>query len=153
MSAESDGWQFYVAITHFYRDFMRITEQQTGMSQTRLQLMHELYHVDEMSQAELINRLGVEGAVVTRIVKQLEAMGLVTRRADPNDNRFTLVSMTQLARSAQTEAETMKFKDAFGARLMEGLDEAERAHLFKIFKHIQENVEGIDPAELGNKLR
>jgi DNA-binding MarR family transcriptional regulator len=148
VSAETDGWSFVVAVIHLYRDLMRVTEHQTGMSQTRLQLMHELYHDEELSQAELLQRLGVEGAVVTRIVKQLEAQGFVTRRADPKDNRYTLVSMTPAARLIQTQTEAMHFKDTFGARLMQGLDEAERAHLLQILKHIQENVEAVDPANL-----
>jgi DNA-binding MarR family transcriptional regulator len=35
--------------------------------------------------------------VVTRLVKQLEARGLITRRPDPADNRFTLVRLTEHA--------------------------------------------------------
>src|SRR5690349_10766881 len=109
MTLESYGAQFITLLRHLYRDAMRITEQQTGMSQTRLELMHDLSHADEMSQAELQQRLGVEGAVITRIIKQLEAMGLVTRRADPQDNRYTLVSLSAEGRAAQTGTETTKF--------------------------------------------
>jgi DNA-binding MarR family transcriptional regulator len=140
MTTEKDGWQFVVEIIHLYRDVMRINEQATGMSQTRLEIMHDLNHADEISQAELQKRLGVEGAVITRIVKQMEVEGLVTRRADPRDNRYTLVMLTPYARSLNTAMEAIKFKETFGAQVIEGLDEAERACLLQGLRHMQENI-------------
>src|SRR5947207_462665 len=134
-----EGWQFVVELIHLYRDVTRIIEQQTGMSQSRLQILHELFHADELSQAELQERLGVEGAVISRIVKQLEGASLVSRRADPRDNRFTLVALSAEARRLHTTDDTMKFKETFGAQLLEGLDEDERAQLLRAMKRIQEN--------------
>lgn len=144
MTIGTDGWDVVVMITHLYRDVMRINERETGMSQSRLEIMHELWHADELSQADLQQHLGVEGAVVTRIVKQLEAQGLVTRRPDPQDNRYTLVAMTPVARSANTGADVLKFKDAFGTRLMDGLSAEDRAHLLRMLQRIEENVRTID---------
>ena len=60
-------------------------------------LFMQLLTEKELSQAELQRRLGVDGAVVTRLVKQLESDGLVIRRPDPADNRFTLVALTEKA--------------------------------------------------------
>src|SRR5512138_3592258 len=105
-----DEWHIVVELMHLYRDVMRITEQSTGMSKSRLEIMHDLTHTDEMSQADLAKHLGVEGAVVTRIVKQLEAEGLVSRRADPRDNRYTLVALTPHARSLDVTGEAEKFR-------------------------------------------
>ena len=148
MSVQIDGWQFIVELTHLYRDVMQITEQATGMSQSRLQIMHELFHAEELTQAELQHHLGVEGAVITRIVKQLEAAGLVVRRADPRDNRFTLVALTPEARRISTvDTDTIKFKETIGAQIMEGLDEEERARLLDMMKRIQENVRAILKSE------
>jgi DNA-binding MarR family transcriptional regulator len=139
-----DGWQFVVELIHLYRDVTRIIEHHTGMSQSRLQILHELFHNEELSQAELQERLGVEGAVITRIIKQLEALSLVTRRADPRDNRFTLVALSAEARQNQaTDEATRKFKETFGAQLLEGLSEAELAQLLRMMKRIQENAEAI----------
>ena len=138
-----DGWQFVVELIHLYRDVARIIEQQTGMSQSRLQILHELFHANELSQAELQERLGVEGAVITRIVKQLEADELVTRRADPRDNRFTLVAMSDEARRRHTSDDITNFKETFGAQLIEGLSESELRRLLNMLKHIQENAEAI----------
>src|SRR5262249_50793049 len=130
-------------LIHLYRDVMRIIERHTGMSQSRLQILHELWHAEEMSQAQLQQHLGVEGAVITRIVKQLEAEGLVTRRADPQDNRFTLVMLSAKARRHHTGTEAMKFKEAFAEQLLQGLDTEERDHLLCVMRQIGENARAI----------
>ena len=148
MTIQSDGWQFHVELVHLYRDAMKIVERQTGMSQTRLDILHELFHADEISQAELQNRLDIEGAVATRILKQLEAVGMVSRRPDPQDNRFTLVSMSQQARDNHNGEQNMRFKNHFGERLMQGLDEADRANLLRMMGQIHENVLAIGDANL-----
>ncbi|MGE5531180.1 MAG: MarR family winged helix-turn-helix transcriptional regulator, partial [Bacteroidota bacterium] len=44
--------------------------------------------------SDLQRNLDVDGATITRQVKQMEAEGLLQRRADPKDNRFTLVALT-----------------------------------------------------------
>src|ERR1043165_4223296 len=144
MTIQSDGAQFMIELVHLYRNVMRTIEQHVGMSQSRMEILHELMHADELSQAELQQRLGVEGAVITRIVKQLEAAGMVTRRADPQDNRFTLVALSPEARQLQaTDDSTAKFKETFGSQLLEGLSERELTQLMRTMKRIQENAEAI----------
>src|SRR5881392_2665454 len=81
-------------ILQLARDQTRLYESQFGMSQSRLMLLRELMQTGEMSQAELVQRLEMEGTLVTRFVKQMEGSGLLTRRSDPRDNRFTLVVLT-----------------------------------------------------------
>jgi DNA-binding MarR family transcriptional regulator len=135
----TEGAQFIIELSHLYREVMRVTERQTGMSQSRLEILHELWHADEMSQADLQRHLGVEGPVITRIVKQLEAAGLVTRRPNPRDNRFTLVALTPEARHL-TRDENMQFKEEFGEHLLDGLDKQERAQLLRMIRHILDNA-------------
>lgn len=142
-----DGAQFVIGLTHLYREVMRATERRTGMSQSRMEILHELWHADEMSQADLQRHLGVEGPVITRIVKQLEAAGLVTRRPDPRDNRFTLVALTPLARRYAEDRESTQFQDEYGEQLLAGLDPAERAQLLYLTRHVLENARRLRQSE------
>ena len=141
--------QFYIELRHLYQDVARITEQKLGMSQTRMEILHELYHVEEMSQAELQRLIGVEGPVITRIVKQLESAGLVTRRPDPRDNRFTLVALTPQTRQATRGSEGTQFKDDVGEQLMAGLDAEEQATLLRLMRRVQENAQAMRKAKPG----
>ncbi len=143
------GAQFVIDLGHLYREVMRLHERQTGMSQSRMEILHELWHVDEMSQADLQRHLGVEGPVITRIVKQLEAAGLVTRRPDPRDNRYTLVALTPLTRSYTESTASIQSQDTFGEELLEGLNEAERAQLLRMMRHILENARRLRQSEHG----
>ena len=140
MSAGADGWRLLVEVTHLYRTMMRATVEQTGVSKTRLEILDVLADDGELSQAELQRRVGVEGPVITRIVKQLEAEGLVTRRADPNDNRYTLVAANFDVDAQRNNAEMVKFKEAFGERIMEGISEEERAVLMNAIQRVHQNV-------------
>jgi DNA-binding MarR family transcriptional regulator len=147
MSAGADGWQFLVRVAHLYRDMMRATVEQTGVSKTRLEILDVLADDGELSQAELQRRVGVEGPVITRIVKHLEAEGLVTRRRDPTDNRYTLVALNFDVKAKRNTAEMVKFKQAFGERIMRGINETERAVLLDVIKRVQENFRSYRPAD------
>ena len=141
------GAKFMVDLTHIYRDVMAVIEQQAGMSQTRIEIMHELFHAPELSQAELQKHLGVEGAVVTRIVKQMEAAGIVTRRPDPRDNRYTLVALSARGRQMSDSAESENFQATFGAQLLAGLSEPEQAQLLRAIARVRENARALRESE------
>ena len=50
-------------------------------------------------QGALAEETEVDKAMMSRTIKQLEALGLVERSIDPNDGRALLVAMTDLARA------------------------------------------------------
>ena len=116
----------------------RAISQHAGMSFSRLLLLHELMHGGEISQADLEKRLGMEGALVTRFAKQMETGGLVHRRADPKDNRYTLVSLTPAGRSELDRLDSIR--DRSESRLLEGLSEKEKVVLISALKRIQQNI-------------
>ena len=127
-----------VLLTHLYRDMSRAISQQTGMSFSRWLILHELAHDGELSQAEIQKRLGMEGALVTRFVKQMETARLLTRRADPEDNRYTLVALTP---NGHREFEKMKDLRARSEdQLLAGLDEKEKNIVVHALKRIQDNI-------------
>jgi DNA-binding MarR family transcriptional regulator len=74
-----------------------------GAPMSRLRLLGFMYSRGELSQADLQRHLEVDGATITRQVKQMEAEGLLQRRADPKDNRFTLVALTDAGRELVKE--------------------------------------------------
>jgi DNA-binding MarR family transcriptional regulator len=133
---EQDGP--FVILTHLNRDASRAFAQQVGMSLSRIEVLHELMHAGEISQKELGQRLGMEGALLTRFAKHLEAAGLITRRVDPKDNRLTLVRLAPAGHPVLQEME--RLGEEFQTRLLEGLSEQERACLVRAMKHIQDNL-------------
>ena len=59
-----------------------------------------LVHHDSQQQGFLAESLQLDKATISRLVKQLETQGLITRAADPKDGRAQLVSITERARDA-----------------------------------------------------
>ena len=130
--------QFIVLLVQLYRDLVREYERAIGLSPSRMALLHALHHSGEISQTELQHHVGVEGPVITRIVKQMEADGYITRRVDPHDNRYTLVALAPAGQQLIDQAR--QFKAAFEARLLTGLSAEDKAELLRILERIQGNL-------------
>jgi|SRR6185312_5185129 len=124
-----------VLLLHLYRDLARFYERRLGMSQSRVMLLHELMHAGEISQTELARRLGMETSLLTRFARQMETSGLLQRRTDPQDNRFTLVTLTPAGR--QVFQEMMIFSREFEALLVEGFHEDEQRDVRQALRRIQ----------------
>ena len=126
-------------ILRLSREQAALYERHFGMSQSRLSLLRELGWAGEISQIELAHRLGMEPTLVTRFVKQMEACNLVTRRTDPHDNRFTLVT---LAPAGQQMVQRMKdFTHTLEAQLIEGLSVEEVANIKQRLTQFREKYE------------
>ena len=64
-----------------------------------------LFRSGPMHQSELARRLAADKATLSRIVKQLEGITLISRAADPGDGRAMLVDMTPPARERYEETQ------------------------------------------------
>jgi MarR family transcriptional regulator for hemolysin len=112
-----------------------------GVTQARLLILQHLNSTEEVSQADLQKRLGVDGAVITRLVKQLEAEGMLTRRPDPSDNRFTLVSLTSQGQN-QIKNLMVRLK-ALEPVLLDGVDAEEIDCIRRALRRVRQNAEAI----------
>ena len=135
-------------ILYLYRDQARFYERHLGMSQSRMMLLFEL-QAGEISQAELVQRLGMEGTLVTRFVKQMEGAGLLTRRSDPDDNRFTLVTLTPTGQHLVQQM--ADFTHTLEAQIQEGLSEEVKAIIRQGLEQIQEKYEHLKETDLPNE--
>lgn len=117
----------------------------SGTSERRRQLLPLLLEHGEVSHAELSRRLCVDGATVTRLVKQLEAEAAVNRRLDPADNRFTLVSLTESGN--RTAIELNETRRQFQRRLLAGVSREEQKTVIRVLEQVRRNLEPIARAE------
>jgi DNA-binding MarR family transcriptional regulator len=138
MPQEQEDENPFVVLTHLHRDMSRAFSQQMGMSFSRLLVLHEIWHAGEISQTELASRLSMEGALLTRFAKQMEAAGLISRRVDHRDNRFTLVTLTPAGQ--QTLEEMGALGDAFESQLLEGVSKEDLVSMVRAMKQIQNNL-------------
>ena len=114
-------------------------QRRVGISDSRLHTLGMLYRHGEMSQNELQRRLDVDGAAVTRQVKQLESEGLLSRRADPADNRFTLVTLTDAGRADLREV--ARAAREFIAEALEGVSAEDLECVRRTITRMRANIE------------
>ncbi|MGF7536158.1 MarR family transcriptional regulator [Bacillus mexicanus] len=113
----------------------------TGISQSRLELLTLLYHADEISQSDLQKNVNIDSAAVTRHLKQLEAKGMVSRRRKPEDNRITLVRLTDQGRERIESSK--KEKERFMKEMLANVSAEERSQLIDVLARMRDNINNI----------
>jgi DNA-binding MarR family transcriptional regulator len=134
-------------IGRLFYDIKPVFEHFVGMSQARWSILSQLRCHERLSQSTLQQRIKVDPAAITRQVKQLEEEGLVARCPDPQDNRFTLVSLTETGRLAAEDAYSRR--DAFEARLVQHLSSADLATLQHCISTIHQNLKDLAAEQEG----
>ncbi|SDJ63009.1 DNA-binding transcriptional regulator, MarR family [Nonomuraea maritima] len=109
-----------------------------GMSPHQVQLLVRLRRDGETSHSDLRRSLGIDGASITRLVKEFEAEGLVSRRLDPADNRYTLAALTPAGERAAAELE--RSHQAYQERLLDGVTPQQREIVLGVLARIRANI-------------
>jgi DNA-binding MarR family transcriptional regulator len=113
-------------------------DQSIGMSQPRRQILGLVSQAKEISHASLQQQIGLDGATITRLVKQFEAEGVLTRRLDPNDNRYMLVSLTE---SGQHMVDGLNaVHGLFQTQLLTGISREEQEMIVRVLEQLRQNI-------------
>jgi DNA-binding MarR family transcriptional regulator len=128
-------------MAHTYHEVATLFERKLGLSRARWMILAILSREAESSQAALAHCLQVDAAAITRQVQQLEKEGLVTRRPDPADNRFTLVSLTPAGRAYLEGLRSAR--DHFEAAVTQGLSADEIDTMRRYLTRIRQNVRAL----------
>lgn len=98
-----------------------------GLGQGHLNALATVFRVGSIRPGDLAQREFVSAPTMTRTLRDLEGLGLVTRSGDPDDRRSILVSVTE-----EGEHEVLRARSARAdilAGLIERLDPADREAL------------------------
>ncbi|KGP74449.1 MarR family winged helix-turn-helix transcriptional regulator [Pontibacillus yanchengensis] len=129
-------------LNEIYKQMSPKFERCTGISQSRLELLHKLMEVDEINQTALKQQVHIDGAAVTRHLKQLEEKEIVTRRKSSEDNRITFVRLTEEGRKKIESY--CKEKQDFIAKVFAGFSDEERENLTTLLTKVQNNINQIE---------
>lgn len=128
-------------LSRTYFELIPTFERFMGLSRARWHLISVLSDKECLSQAQLAQLLRVDGAAITRQVKQLEEDGLVLRRADPQDNRFTLVSLTSAGRELYNNLRERR--QLLEQQVIAGLSKEEIEQLKQGLQRLRANIQAI----------
>ncbi len=94
------------------------------------------------TQTDLIGYFGRDKAQVTRLLKQLEERGLVTREVHAEDRRSHRIQLTAAGKALQ--ATLHKHKQRVAEKMMADFDAKERATLIALLGRMRANVANSD---------
>lgn len=113
-----------------------------GISQSRLEIMIQLFECGEISQSQLQKTLKIDSSAITRHLQQLELNGKIKRRKSESDNRITLVSLTDLGKEQMSGLWNEKI--VFVKNMLEGFSEKEIDLTLDYLNRIQTNMNKIN---------
>jgi DNA-binding MarR family transcriptional regulator len=114
-----------------------------GLSPHRVQLLVRLRRDGETSHSDLRQTLGIDGASVTRLVKEFESEGLVGRRLDPADNRYTLAALTPEGERAAIDLE--RAHQVYQERLLGGIAPEQQEIALDVLRRVRANMTKQEP--------
>jgi MarR family transcriptional regulator for hemolysin len=98
-------------------------------------------------QVVLASHVGIEGPSLVRLLDQLEALGLVTRRDDPDDRRAKGLWLTEAGEALAAEMEDAV--DAVRSRILAGIDPADVEAAVRVLG-VFENIDFSERAAAGS---
>lgn len=114
-----------------------------GLSVPGWRIMANLGRYAPLSAKEVTERTAMNHVQVTRAVDQMEAVGLVSRKADPADRRRVELRLTR--KGAAAYAEIVPLARAIEEALLTGLTGPERAMLDKLSARVEARAEEVLP--------
>jgi DNA-binding MarR family transcriptional regulator len=126
-----------LAITRTARRLRQEAGSDLGPSQTAALATIERH--GPLSPSEVADRERIKRPTATRIVRHLQAAGLVERVRDPEDGRASILTITSAGRSLLRRLRARK--TAYLAQRLDGIDEKDRRTLEHAAELLEEMLE------------
>jgi MarR family transcriptional regulator, organic hydroperoxide resistance regulator len=111
-----------LAMNKLYRGLLKTLE----LTYPQYLVMLVLWEQDQRTVSDIGERLFLDSATLTPLLKRLEAAGLVTRRRDSADERQVVISLTDAGRALRAKAADVP--QQIGCAVACSLDEAKALH-------------------------
>ncbi len=131
-----------IALIRAHRAFRQSGEWKLARLGLRLGqelILFQLAAHEAISQIGLAERLGVEQATISIMLRRMEKAGFVRRRTDRADARVTRVSATRKGRSLAAPMQRLWREQE--RNLLKGLTDEERRTLAKLLTRVRDNME------------
>lgn len=93
--------EFTIVLLHARQTLLRRAKEiHPDLQAPGYRILSILIREDAQQQGYLAESLQLDKATISRLVKQLEGQGLISRVTDPSDGRAQLVSISDMAREA-----------------------------------------------------
>ncbi|HEY4341915.1 MAG TPA: MarR family transcriptional regulator [Steroidobacteraceae bacterium] len=94
---------------------------------------------DRVNQTQLADRMGVEQPTLGRVLRELEADGLISRRAPSGDRRARVIELTSASKPLMQKIN--RIQNSVRARLLTDIEPAQLAACLAVFAKILGNTD------------
>jgi MarR family transcriptional regulator, transcriptional regulator for hemolysin len=123
-----------------WRNIMNAELQAVGQSHARWGALFWIdVFGDRLNQTRLAERMGLEQPTLGRVLRELEAEGLIRRRAPRGDRRARVIELTPA--SAPLMRRINRIQDNVRAKLLKDIAPAEFATCLDVFAKILDNMD------------
>ncbi len=120
----------------------KMIEKTMGIPSNRWRILYLIITCEgPCTQKYLTNRIGVDPGAVTRLLKKIDKEGIISRSPDPDDNRVTIVSLTEKGRHEVERI--LKLREVFLAQMMNNCTNKELDVFLTVLKKMEANVDNI----------
>ncbi|HET7580004.1 MAG TPA: MarR family transcriptional regulator [Bacillales bacterium] len=123
------------AITNKLNDILR----SYGLARSQWEVLFKIMHLDEPTQKELQNSMGVESGTLTGIIDSLVRKNWVTRLEHPKDRRVKVLEITEEGRERWAVMPNPIFVGR--EQMMKGINREEEQFVIKVIKKALNNLE------------
>jgi DNA-binding MarR family transcriptional regulator len=116
-------------------------EAEVGQPLPRWRVLQALHAAQCTSQKQLADQLTMDPGALTRLLKSLEAEGLVTRLGDPADNRVLSVALTPQGRELIDRAQPLR--EAFSSKALQGLPTGDLMTTMEVLQSLETRFRGM----------
>ncbi|MGQ9631515.1 MAG: MarR family winged helix-turn-helix transcriptional regulator [bacterium] len=112
--------------------------ERLGLYRGQPPVLHALWEKEGRTHSELAERLNIQPATVTKMIKRMERAGFLVSRQDPEDQRVYRVYLTEKGRAIQEDVRQIMGRleeEAFA-----GFNLEERVLLRRFFIQIRDNL-------------
>ncbi|MBI1881637.1 MAG: MarR family transcriptional regulator [Chloroflexi bacterium] len=121
-----------------YRGLAEKLWSEIGLHVGQDMILRQLWQADGLMQSELAERLCIQAATVTKMLQRMEQTKLIERHGHPEDQRVSLVYLTE-----QGRALLKPYEEAWATMeqyLIEDLSLEERVLLRRLLMHVRDNL-------------
>ncbi|MGM9951189.1 MAG: MarR family winged helix-turn-helix transcriptional regulator [Lysinibacillus sp.] len=140
-ASQNELRQLFILLKNIDRRVTHAFEKRTRVSVTRYEILFALAENGHMIQTTLQQMLAIDQAAVTRHLKNLEELNLVTRRRNELNHREVLVAISE--KGKQLLDSCGMDKEQFMEDLYQGFTPDEIQQLAGLMNRLNENAEAL----------
>lgn len=125
-------------VTRAHRAEMQRRMAELGLHLGQELLIVDLHHNPGTTQADLVQRMGIEQPTIAKAITRMERAGFVERAADPGDRRVTRLRLT--GRGEAVVGAVVAAWAQVESRASAGLGDADAARLIRLLHTVRDNL-------------